>query len=125
MKINRFKTDKIIKIVVGLIFLVIISGIIRQYYTQSQVSKYRQKTIGKIIKFEYLNRTEYYLTYEYYVKNIRYEEGVGVAYFECENGKKGCIGSTFTVYYSSKEPKYSRIDLGEYEKYKQTVEFVK
>lgn len=97
----------------------------RTYNSQLDIKKNEVTTTGKIIELFGKYQSRYGLLYEYYVNGKKYEGSVGITPFDCENGKKACVGSEFTVYYSSKNPENSRIDLGKYEKYKTTVEFVK
>jgi len=112
------------KIVVGIIFLLIIVVISFQIYKEKNIVKYQKKTTGKIIEYDNAYQANG-IIYEYYVNNVRYTGQVGTSKFYCDDGTKCCIGHQFTVYYSSKHPQYSRIDLGKYEKYKTTVEFIK
>jgi hypothetical protein len=113
------------KLIGGIIFVVVLIGILFQYNEQKEIEKYKEQATGKVTVFLYEARLDYGIIYEYYVDNKRYTNQIGVSFFKCDNGRKGCIGSEFPVYYSSKNPQYSRIDLGKYEKYKTTVEFVK
>jgi hypothetical protein len=105
--------------------LVMLLIVLNQYLGQKDISENKEQTTGKIIEFKYINMTDYAIVYKYDVKGRYYLGRTGVSFFKCDNGKDGCVGSEFTVYYSSKNPQHSRIDLGKYEKYKTTVEFVK
>lgn len=121
MKLNKISINPIqILLIVAILFIVV-----NQYLEQKDIVLHKRETSGKVIKFISGNKTYYSIKYEYFVHGIRYVNEVGVSYFKCFDGKKGCVGSEFTVYYSSKNPEHSRIDLGKYEKYKKTVEFVK
>tara|TARA_B110000908_G_scaffold78246_1_gene93962 strand:+ start:583 stop:969 length:387 start_codon:yes stop_codon:yes gene_type:complete len=123
---SKLKNQEFIgKLIGGIILVIVLIGITFQYYQQKEIRKYKEQTTGKIIKFKYENKVHYGLVYEYYVKGKHYSNQIGVSFFKCDDGTKGCIGKEFTIYYSSKTPEYSRIDLGKYEKYKTTVEFVK
>ena len=97
----------------------------RSIYIQIDVKNNKEVTQGKIIKFIREYQARYGLKYEYYIDGVRYTGQIGIDPFECDDGTKNCIGKEFTVYYSSKNPENSRIDLGKYEKHKTTVEFVK
>lgn len=122
---NKFKNRGINKayIFLGAIMLVVLVGTSIQYFKQNNINRFKSKTVGKIIEYKFINIKRYYIKYEYYVDSIAYTGRVGISSFRCNNGKEGCVGKTFTVYYSSKNPSYSKIDLGKYEKYKTTVEF--
>jgi len=97
----------------------------REYSRQLDIKTNSIATTGKIIEFRSNYQARYTLVYEYYVEEKRYTGAIGITPFNCDDGKNACIGHEFTVYYSSKNPKNSRIDLGKYEKYKTTVEFIK
>ena len=71
------------------------------------------------------NKARYAIKYRYQVNNVEYIGQAGVHVFTCDNGKRGCVGKEFKVYYSSKNPQYSRIDLGKYEKHKTKIELIK
>ncbi len=114
----------------GIVLLLIVLGIIvigtiKQYYRQKEIALYRQKTIGQVIDLEHDTKANYSLEYSYVVDDVKYNGIVGVEFFKCSDGTKGCVGKKFYVYYSSKNPEYSRIYLGKYEKHKTTVEFFK
>lgn len=120
MKYNK----KILSLLV--FFVSIFSLLIWNYFKQSQIKEYSNRTMGKVIKFKSVGGgARYSISYVYYVDAEKYVGHTGISFFKCDNGKKGCVGNEFTVYYSSKNPEYSRIDLGKYEKYKTTVEFIK
>lgn len=108
-----------------IIFIIILLIALRQFGSQYEIKKYQKVTKGKITNIDHISLTRYALYYEYYVINKKYIGEVEVSFFKCKNGRKGCIGNEFDVYYSSKTPKYSRIDLKEYEKYKKTIELFK
>ena len=113
------------RILVGLITLVILLCFLFQYYKQYSIVHNEEKTTGEIIEFFHINKARYAIKYQYVVNKEKYWGQTGVHVFECDNGKKGCVGKEFPVYYSSKNPGYSKIDLGKYEKHKTTVEFIK
>lgn len=94
-------------------------------YKQYDIKKNSKNSIGKIIKFEKSGKSNFNLIYEYFVDGNRYTGQTGIDPFICDDGTKNAIGKQFKVYYSSKNPENSRIDLGKYEKFKTTVEFVK
>ncbi|MGY6649666.1 hypothetical protein [Wenyingzhuangia sp. IMCC45574] len=99
--------------------------VINNYDDQKEVSIYGKKIIGEVVKFDYGSRGFCSIDYSYSVDGKKYRGSVGVTKFDCEDGTKCCIGKKFYVYYSSKNPEYSRIYLGKYEKYKTSVEFFK
>ncbi|MBC6999672.1 DUF3592 domain-containing protein [Cytophaga sp. FL35] len=105
-------------IIIGILILAVL---VYHYNKDSSVAKYRTETIGVIIKFKHRNKASYSLKYEYYVDGIRYEGSVGTSYFKCPDGREGCVGKEVTVYYSSNEPKYSQVNLKEYDEYRRTV----
>ncbi|WP_282057272.1 DUF3592 domain-containing protein [Maribacter luteus] len=112
-----------IAFVIGLLVLVLC--ILYGTYKQYDIADNQKKTNGEILEFYHSTRARYGLKYRYWVGDKEYIGSTGVSPFKCDNGKKGCVGQEFPVYYSSENPQYSRIDLGKYEKYKTTVEFVK
>jgi hypothetical protein len=104
-----------------IIGIIIIGILIYHYRKDSSVTEYKTETVGKITDFRHRKDFSYSLKYEYYVDGIKYEGSVGTGFFKCADGTKGCVGKEVTVFYSSKEPKYSQVDLGEYEEHKTTI----
>lgn len=83
----------------------------------NEINYNKEETIGEIVDFHYSN-VQYALTYSYKVNNIEFEKIIYTRFFRCKDGTKGCVGKTFKVYYSSKNPEKSDIDLEEYNKFK-------
>lgn len=83
----------------------------------NEINNNKKTTMGVVVDFQYSNH-KYILTYKYKVDNIDYEKEFTTSFFRCKDGTKGCVGKTFKVYYSSKNPEKSDIDLGEYNKLK-------
>ena len=98
--------------------------LVRAIYIQIDVKENKEITQGKIIKFVRGYQARFGLVYEYYIDGNRYTGQIGIDPFECDDRTKNCIGKEFTIYYSKQNPKYSRIDLGKYEKHKTTIEFI-
>ncbi|WP_299434123.1 DUF3592 domain-containing protein [uncultured Maribacter sp.] len=120
MKKNK-DTDKLWAISVGIILIILALYTIYKDYS---VSENKKTVIGEIINFQHRNLSYYYIEYKYTVDKKIYTGSCGVSGdFICNNGKEGCVGEKFTVYYSSTNPSYSKIDLGQYEEFKTTVEF--
>lgn len=115
------KKNKLFAIIVLALFFVFI--ILREYKKKTDLQDNQKQTIGKVLNLISNYQARYTLTYEYFVNGKRFTGRVGVSPFKCDDGKKACIGHEFKVYYSSKTPKNSRIDLGKYEKFKTSIEF--
>lgn len=125
----KFDNNKKVILLIGkylaiCLCIAIIIGIVNQYFYYKEVRDYKEKTDGVVVKLAYASRGAYTLTYKYNVNKKVYINKVGVEGFIGENGKKGCVGCTFKVNYSSKDHEKSRIYLGKYEKNKRTVEFL-
>lgn len=86
-------------------------------YKHNEILENKKETIGVITKYQYSNYV-YSLYYEFLVDNIKYKNAISVKFFKCDDGTKGCKGKEFPVYYSSKDPNNSMIDLGKYNKFK-------
>ena len=115
---GKLKNDEFSgKLIALLILLIAMTSIVYQFYVRTQIEKNRGETTGKIIEFIYEARLDYGIIYEYYVDKKHYTNQIGVSFFKCDNGKKGCVGEEFPVYYSKDNPENSRIDLGKYDKY--------
>lgn len=112
------------KIAVILVLLLLIVGFIRAYKKELELNRYGVYTDGKIISFSHTSKTEYELKYVFFVKSVRYEGVLLTGYFECDDGSVGCVGKSFEVIYSSKNPKYNEIVLGRYEEYTDVIRFV-
>lgn len=111
------------KVILGLLAIVGLAIIVNQYLGEMSIRKNEATTQGVIVDYKAYGKGGIGITYEYKINGKLYEGHVGVHPFKCDDGKKGCVGEEFTVYYSTENPEYSRIDLGKYEKYKATVEF--
>lgn len=106
------------------LMIVLISGFgFFEYYKQKNIHLYQAHTTGKVTEFLKNGGARFSIKYEYQVNDKSFEGFVGVRSFKCDNGRKGCVGEVFKVYYSTENPEYSRINLGKYEQYKNTVEF--
>lgn len=106
------------KILGSLFVLILIGVVVNDYYVQFKLSNKGVYTEGKVVDFYLGSKTEYSLEYEYFVNGRRYESSTRSEFFKCDNGKKGCIGKSFEVYYLPSNPSVSEIDLKEYEKYR-------
>jgi hypothetical protein len=103
----------------SLVFLVLLFTVYRDY----ELSTNKAITEGTIINFKHDNLTYYSIKYEYWVDGKKYIGSCGVdGDLNCGNDK-GCVGELFTVYYSLKNPSNSKIDLGQFENHKKTVDF--
>ena len=107
----------------GIGILILVLCLLYTVYKQYDIAENKQKTNGEVIQFYHSTKARYGLKYSYLVNGKEYIGSTGVSPFKCNDGSKGCVGPSFTVYYSIDNPEYSTIDLGEYEKYKTTVEF--
>jgi hypothetical protein len=104
----------------ALVFLILLLTVYKDY----ELSRNKAATEGTIVNFEHDNLTYYSVKYEYWVDGKKYVGSCGVdGDLSCDDNK-GCIGELFTVYYSLKNPSNSKIDLGRFEKYKKTVDFI-
>jgi hypothetical protein len=105
--------------IIGVVLIILIAGltIFQKNKITNKIIKEDRKVIGKVFRFQYSNYN-YILHYEYVVGGIRYEKSVSTSFFKCNDGKDGCVDKEFVIYYSSKEPNNSIIDLGQYNKYK-------
>ena len=111
------------RIILVLIVLIGLGILGRQYFREKNIFENQGQTKGIIMEFKKKAKGGSGVKYKYKVNDVWYYGSIGVHAFWCENGKKGCVGEEFTVYYSTENPEYSRIDLGKYEKYKATLEF--
>ena len=113
---NRFWDKVAIALVSGALLFTISYHLIKDY----SVTYNKKTTVGKIVDFKHSSMTYYTLTYEYVVANRTYKGTVGVEYFECLKSRS-CIGQEVLVHYSSKNPKYSQVNLKKYERHKRTI----
>lgn len=107
----------------GLLVALIFAIIIKQFFYYNEIIENKKETIGVVYKIKYTSRGDNSLYYYYYVNTKKYYGATSVNSFYGYNKRKGCVGCSFKVYYSSKDPSKSSIRLGEYEEYKRTVEF--
>tara|TARA_R100001369_G_scaffold31558_1_gene55971 strand:- start:2204 stop:2563 length:360 start_codon:yes stop_codon:yes gene_type:complete len=112
------KTKKVL-IIGGLIALVLF-GIYENTVKKNELERFEAKTKGIITNYVGVRPTSFELEFKYLVDGQVYYNTEITSPFECENGRKGCLGSTFTVIYSTKNPEVSRIKLGKYNKYVKT-----
>ena len=114
------------KFIVLIIILIISFLAYRGVSKDLEIKNNKMTTIGKIVKLQPSVKARFYIEYSYIVKGKKYRNTVRVHNdFKCDSGVKYCVGEEFTVYYSSKNPENSRINLGKYEKFKSKVEFIK
>ncbi|MBU2940474.1 hypothetical protein KO494_13080 [Lacinutrix sp. C3R15] len=93
------------------------------YKQKREVIDFGVSTNTKIINYSYGSQGKNWVTYKYSVDGIEYEGQEAVSSFKCDeedNNKKGCVGMTFKVVYSKRNPEISEINLGKYNKYKLT-----
>lgn len=123
-KKNKDKIYNLLAIIVfSAIVLIIIIRTFIQYQDDQEIKRYKGITEATIIEFKHINLTRYSIFYEYQVGDKKYKGRTGVEWFKCDDGKLGCVGHTFKLSYSTKNPSKSTIHLGKYEKHKGTVEF--
>ncbi|SEB46075.1 hypothetical protein SAMN04489761_0851 [Tenacibaculum sp. MAR_2009_124] len=114
------KKNKVSNLVGGLFALSIILGSIGYELRKDYlINNYRKQAIGIIISYDD-STSKHGLRYKYKVNGRLYFEIVGVEHFS-EFEKNNCIGKQVIVNYSSKEPSYSHVHLGEYQSKKKTV----
>jgi len=119
---KKYSQKRISDIATLIVIGILIIGVLNYHYKKdSSVAEYKTETIGEITDYRHRKDFSYSLKYEYYVDGKKYEGSVGTGFFKCEDGTKGCVGNEVKVYYSSKEPKYSQVNLGEYEEHKTTI----
>lgn len=112
------------KFIFGVLAIAIIGTTAYHLVKDYSIKKNRKHVVGNIKGFEHINKARYSIDYEYILDNKKYHGTVGVNYFNCFKNKD-CIGYEVDVYYSSKNPKFSQVDLRKYEKYKTTVYLIK
>ena len=105
----------------GVIFILIIIVItlISKGQQDNDIINNGKSTIGIITKYQFSNYS-YTLTYKYYIKGTEYSKSIGIDFFKCDDGTKGCLGKKFKVMYLPRNPKKSIIDLGKFNKKKHT-----
>ena len=121
-KSNYLKKISLNKLAIGIVSLILVCGLLFEFYKGYSISENKNSTVGTIIEFKSINKSRYGIKYEYFISGERYTGNVGVEYFECEK-ENGCVGSEIIVYYSSENPNLSQVNLKEYEKYKTTIDF--
>ena len=110
------------KVFVGLISVVILIGIGKQYWEQKQIFEDRGTTTGIVTEYLEAGWQNDALLYEYTVNGKKYQNSVGVSRnTDKKAGKK--LKMKFKVYYAKSEPRLSVINLAELEEYKTYVEF--
>ncbi|WP_299122592.1 hypothetical protein [uncultured Tenacibaculum sp.] len=74
-------------------------------------------TEGEIIGGHYIGG-KFYIKYVFFVEEKKIIGEKRVTPFKCDDGSKCCIGKKVKVFYSTKNPENSDINLGKYNKYK-------
>lgn len=100
------------------ILLIIASIIIYIINKEKELSDYKKTTSAKITDYYTTERGKKYIEYVFFVHGKKYTGRERVSSFKCRNGKAGCVGITFKVFYSSIDPSNCSIDLGKYNKFK-------
>lgn len=107
------------KYLIGIGFILLIAfGVYRNSFEEYELNNHGKITEAKIIDFRYGSNSSYTLKYVFYVNKKKYEDSRRFSFFECDNGKNGCVGQKFKVIYSYRNPKINEINLGKYNKYK-------
>ena len=82
-----------------------------------ELAEFGKTTEATIVDFKYQSNGRYELIFKYKVDGKPYTDHDRVSFFKCnepDNRNKGCIGKTFKLVYSSKDPSVFEIDLGKY-----------
>lgn len=109
------KKEKIIILSI-FILLIFVAGY-RNFNKNNELEDYGEETNCIITEFRFVHKSSYKLIYKFSVNDKFYFGSADTSYFECEDGTKGCIGNTFEVTYSKKNPKINKINLNIYNKY--------
>ena len=80
-----------------------------------------KRTEAVVVDFTHGSRTDYYVKYKFQVDLIMYEGKVATSYFKCDDGTPGCKWKSFEVGYDVNDPNNNEIDLGRYNKHKQSM----
>ena len=77
-----------------------------------EVDKYKAETVGQITDYQIVGPDNHYLNYSYVVEGAIYHNRIiPKKIFKNCNKINDCLGRKFKVYYSTIDPKKSRIDL--------------
>ena len=110
------------KVIVGVILIIALIGIGKQFWEQKQIFDDRGTTTGIVSEYLEAGWRSDALLYEYSVKGKKYSNRVGVSRnTDKKAGEK--LKKEFKVYYSKSKPELSVIDLAELEEFKTYVEF--
>ena len=110
------------KVILGVISVIVLIGIGKQYWEQKQIFDDRGTTTGIVSDYLEAGWRGDALLYEYSVKGKKYSKRVGVSRnTDKKAGEK--LKKEFKVYYSKSNPELSVIDLAELEEFKTYVEF--
>ncbi|GGG48622.1 hypothetical protein GCM10011414_17980 [Croceivirga lutea] len=91
----------------------ILGGVIYNSMMKEDLYKNKATVQGEITDFSFSNNN-YLVEYKYTVDGKIYRNAESTDYFKCDDGTPGCKGKKFTVEYSSKNPKNSKINLGRF-----------
>ncbi len=119
MKSNLLSRDKV---AIVIILLLIGMALINHYYKSKVLRKDTVEVIGLIIDFKHKKGERYELIYNYEIDGVSYKNYVSTNYFNCDNGKAGCVGESFKVKYSSENHEVSEIHLEKYERFKRKID---
>jgi hypothetical protein len=123
MKLNYLK-NKIDNIAIVSIIVFIFFMLFSDEIDNLEIKNNKGITSGKILR-KYYTTSGGVLEYEYTVNKIKYIGSVGVKKFIGHNNTNGCIGCEFDVFYSTKNPEKSKINLSKYNKYNRSLQFIK
>lgn len=106
------RRTKIELLIISVLIILLIAYWTRSSNELKEIEDFKGKTEGIIINYELVGADNHYLTYEYYVEFDRYENRlIPDKFFKDCYKSKNCIGRKFVVYYSTRTPKLSKIDL--------------
>jgi hypothetical protein len=101
-------------VITTLLVVIMIYRMVITYWDYLEINLNKEVTNGVVVDYYDVGIDNVFLEYEYNVYNKEYNKTIRVALGsglgDCSVSKK-CIGRKFVVYYSSKNPEKSEIDL--------------
>jgi hypothetical protein len=90
------------------------------YKKSIELDTYGEYTTARIVSYHLGSHGKKYIDYVYEVDGVKFKNSESVSNFSCDekdNKRKFCIGKTFVLMYSKRNPEICAINLGKYEKY--------
>nr|WP_321235551.1 hypothetical protein [uncultured Psychroserpens sp.] len=116
----KLKKESVL-IFISFIIIASIAYYFFNYKPRKELELYGAFTSARIINYSSGSGSSHWVKYSFEVDGVKYIGNRSVSGFSCDevnNKRRGCVGYTFRVKYSTRNPEVNEIDLGKYNTHK-------